>query len=58
VRASFCVSKVGIIVSSSAAGLALGTADGCNVWAETENGTIKRAITIRRSSQIRVNVIS
>jgi hypothetical protein len=39
----------------------LETAGGWNVWAEIENGTVKRTITIRRfrrSLQIRVNVIA
>jgi hypothetical protein len=58
VRASFCVSKVGTMVSSSAVGLTLGTADGCKVCAETANGLENRTIAIRRFLQIRVNVIS
>jgi len=40
VRASFWVSNVGTIVSSSACGAALvsGTADGANAWANNEVG--------------------
>src|SRR5438093_12698078 len=48
VRASFCVSKVGTIVSSSLAGVALGTADGASIWADAASGTIKRRVTNRR----------
>jgi len=38
VRASFCVSNVGTIVSSSLVGVALGTADGVSVWADAATG--------------------
>jgi len=48
VRASFWVSNVGTIVSSSACGavLVLGTADGANAWANNEVGVawIEKAI--------------
>src|SRR5438094_395677 len=60
VRASFCVSKVGTIVSSSLAGVALGTADGASIWADAASGTTKRSVTnrrLRRFSQISERLI-
>src|SRR5438034_317814 len=48
VRASFCVSKVGMIVSSSLVGVALGTADGASVWAAAATGATKRKLMNRK----------
>jgi hypothetical protein len=59
VRANFCVSKVGMIVSSSGVGVVAGLGEGVGVnvcaWVAAENAKIENAI--HRSLQTRAYVI-